>query len=102
MTSFTTKHANTQNKIKRVRKPAKAKKYSVPERNISTRYHLEIIRSSDGGIEGTDTFNGTEQAALALAKHWLAEAHTLDSYQKEILVINTETDECIYQGNFEE
>src|ERR1700687_1522230 len=66
-----------------------------------TKFHLEIRKSSDGSIEGTDSFEGTEAQALFDAKHWLNECLTLDAYQKEILVIVVDTDECIYHGTFD-
>jgi hypothetical protein len=67
-----------------------------------SRFHLEI-RACDtyGSIEGEDTFIGTEQAAIQDAKKWLNDALYLDSYQKEILVINIDTEECIYKGTFD-
>lgn len=64
-------------------------------------WHLEIRRSSDGLCESTDTFVGTEQEAMEDAREWLEEALTIDDYQLEILVINKETEECIYQGTFD-
>ena len=64
-------------------------------------WHLELRDAAHGYIEGTDRITGTEQEAMQEARQWLREALTLDSYQKEILVINVETEECVYQGTFE-
>jgi hypothetical protein len=64
-------------------------------------WHLEIRRSDDGTPESTDTFVGTESEVYEDAEKWLTEALSLDSYQKEILIINKANENCLYQGTFD-
>jgi hypothetical protein len=70
------------------------------ETHIMASWRLEL-RDNLGREEGTEVIHGTYALAYSEAESWLAEMLTLDTYQREMLIINIETDECMYQGTFD-
>jgi hypothetical protein len=64
-----------------------------------TTWKLEL-RNADGNELGTDRYQGTYEEAFADAKNWLAEMKAIGNPGIEMLVINDETEEVVYQGDF--